>query len=99
MELGESFVSKEGRICSAGQQDLGRREAETTTIKANPATGAGFGRRSSCLSHAWCGPFRAGRRGFGYCVTGSNVRLLVAHFKRDDRICRLLTGAWQSVWL
>ena len=45
------------------------RRGETAAIKANPATGAGFVRRSSWLSHTWCGPFRAGRRGFGYGVT------------------------------
>jgi hypothetical protein len=35
---------------------------------------AGFVRRSSWLSHSWCGPFRAGRRGYGYGVTVESVR-------------------------
>src|SRR6185437_7440980 len=43
-------------------------------IKANPATGAGFVRRSSWLSHTWCGPLRAGGRAIGYCVTETTLR-------------------------
>jgi hypothetical protein len=58
-----------GPIQDAGEQGTGRTAGETTAVKANPATGAGFVRRSSWLSHSWCGPFRAGRRGFGYGVT------------------------------
>ena len=60
-----------GSIQNAGVQGPGRAAVETIALKnANPATGAGFVCRSSWLSHSWCGPFRAGRRGFGYCVTG-----------------------------
>jgi hypothetical protein len=49
--------------------------------KSKPRTEAGFGCRSSWLSHAWCGPLRAGRRGYGYGVTVVNLRTHVAHYK------------------
>jgi hypothetical protein len=78
-----------GPIQDAGEQGTGRTADETTTVKANPATWAGFVRRSSWLSHSWCGPFRAGRRGLGYSVTASTVVRAVDPRKSQDYQSRL----------
>jgi hypothetical protein len=70
LETSSGSAYEENRVLRASGQGLGKTKTQTTTLKANPATKAGFGRRSSWLSHSWCGPFLgAGRRGIGHCVT------------------------------